>query len=168
MKRLLVTMAVVGSCAIGVVMLALSLKPLFWGDPFVMRFVRTTDREVIEVHHPKHAAPIRLAFTPTGGPLDQTILGKNSLRELPFGELVFVDASFKPGLVRLTHQGIDLYISSSALYEGPVGPSGTGARPPIKHTWGKALELDFRKPDMGGGETTPGEKANPTVPTASP
>lgn len=141
------------------------------GEPFVMHFVRTTETETIEVHHPKHPQPVRFVFTPQGPPLNQTIIADHSVRELPFGEKVFIDVTMKPGLVRLTHQGIDLYISSSFISEGQEQLGNEpGSKPPNIHKWGKALELDFRAPvnNTGSADTNPVGNEKTTVPASSP
>jgi hypothetical protein len=170
MRRLFPAILAVGSSTVLFALFAFGMKPIFMGDPFIMRFVRTAEMEVIVVHHPKHAAPARFIFTSQGDPLDQTILGKNSLRELPFGKLVFIDATYKPGLVRLTHHGIDLYIASAGIYANLEKPGAdSGKRPENKHEWGKVVELDFRKPvNDAANRTTPDEKDKSMAPTASP
>lgn len=141
------------------------------GEPFVMHFVRTAETETIEVHHPKHPHAVRFVFTPQGPPLNQTIIADHSVRELPFGKKVFIDVTMKPGLVRLTHQGIDLYVSSSFISEGreQLGDE-SGSKPPNIHKWGKALELDFRTPanDTGRTDVNPFANEKSTVPAPSP
>lgn len=128
------------------------------GEPFIMRFTRTADFEAIEISHPKHAQPIRLLFTPQGPPIDQTIVANRSALEFPFGTLDFIDITIMPGRIRMTHQGVALDILSVRLSE----PRGD-------HEWGKALDLDFRKPANNTGiGAAPGGKTNPTVPAPSP
>lgn len=141
------------------------------GEPFVMHFVRTAETETIEVHHPKHPQPVRFVFTPQGPPLNQTIIADHSVRELPFGKKVFIDVTMKPGLVCLTHQGIELNIRSFGIYVGPDLPDEDPLKKPAtRHKWGNALELDFRKPtsDAGSDNTNSVGNGNSTAPTPSP
>jgi hypothetical protein len=103
------------------------------GDPFVIRYVRTADREVIEITHPRHPQPMRIIFAAAGPPLDQTITIDHHTDTPPFGTMDFIDITLMPGRVRMTNQGVPVDIMETVT----IGSLG-------EHRWGTTSEIDLR------------------------